>query len=697
MSEQQSRPARGRSTARGGARGAPGSRGPRSSKQTNGDQSASSLDADVDQGELGELKRRYQSQLPMLRELFPDWTDVDLVLAMEENDGDMQATVEKISEGECHYRLQMCSSIAFIALANNQLGNVSQFAEVKKNKDRSRSKAKPDTTTHTEPASAIRGARGGLGERRGTDSGRGGRGRGGTDRGRGGFRGGARGGAAIGARPSGASVPTTESSAWDTPTPLPELKETKENDTKESSDGWAATAEQVAAPVVGVLKEAAAAVSAPKKTWASMFAAPKPAPTPSKPAEKPAAAQEESKPDSSEQPAHEVAQEKAVESEELPIPPVADEVETPQAVDETPSVSTPEKAEDTKSVEQQLTPSRDELTKDNVEHLPDDSEPAPTETAASTVASQRDIGTLSAVATPLSTGGQMPIGRPAAGGYATSALKATTGIHPRSVSFQRRLAEQQEAVVMPGNHAVDRAAVQFGSLGLNGEVDADSLDVDEDREEAETRPQPPQHSPVQPRASLPPAPRQAESQAQEPVPAPKGAPGLPQPQHQQSPPTSLGTQPAQTPGSQANQSYNQFGRYNQAGQQSEASAPQQKQYDPFGQQTPQTNQYDYNSHQSQQPYSQAGGFSSGPDSFASQYSTADQQRSGYYYNQNYNQQQTPSQQEAGSAQQRTGSAFGSAPTDSSFPASQQQQVGNFTVTRYACSFPRSLLTFSNRV
>jgi hypothetical protein len=60
----------------------------------------SSIDTSADQGELGELKRRYQSELSTLKELFPGWTDVDLVLAIEESDGDLQSTIEKISEGE---------------------------------------------------------------------------------------------------------------------------------------------------------------------------------------------------------------------------------------------------------------------------------------------------------------------------------------------------------------------------------------------------------------------------------------------------------------------------------------------------------------------------------------------------------------------------------------------------------------------
>jgi hypothetical protein len=106
MSEVQARPAtRGRSSARGG-RGGHGARGPRSSKQTNGDHATStSVDTSADQGELGELKRKYLSQLNTLKELFPDWSDVDLVLTLQETDGDLQSTIERITEGTCHRRL----------------------------------------------------------------------------------------------------------------------------------------------------------------------------------------------------------------------------------------------------------------------------------------------------------------------------------------------------------------------------------------------------------------------------------------------------------------------------------------------------------------------------------------------------------------------------------------------------------------
>jgi hypothetical protein len=207
--------------------------------------------------------------------------------------------------------------------------------------------------------------------------------------------------------------------------------------------------------------------------------------------------------------------------------------------------------------------------------------------------------------------------------------------------------------------------------------------VDEDREEAETREQPPQHSPVaQPRAALPPAPRQApqqaESQPQEPAPTPKQAPGLPpapqqQPQSQHSPPNPLASQAMHNQGSQSNQRYDQFGRYGPTSIQSEASAPPQKPYDPFGQQIPQqSNQYDYPSQQSQ-AQSQPGAFSSAPENYGSQYLTAEQRYQNYYGN--YGQQNTQSQQEAGSGQQRTGSAFGAGPNESTFPQSQQQQHG----------------------
>jgi hypothetical protein len=538
----------------------------------------------------------------------------------------------------------------------------------KKAKDRSRSKVPRENVVPAE-APSLRGSGAGRGEgpRRGGDSVRGGRGRG-TDRGRGAFSGarGGRGGA-INTTPRAASaVTSSDAAAWDT-TPAA---------TESSEPGQTAESAKPTDDQSTVAAAATAVAGAAKKTWASMFSAPKPVPAVPKPAEKPSATPEEAAHEHDDTPAHDVAHEPASHPEELPTPPVADEaVQTPPITAQDPSAITPDKTAESTAPELTLTPSKDELTVENVEHLPDESHPPPTETVFSTVASSKDIG--SAVATPLHGPTHPPIGRPGIGGYATTALKATSGQH-RSASFQRKLVEQHEAVVMPGNHAVDRAAVQFGSLGLGNTSD---MDVDEDREEAETREQPPQHSPVaQPRAALPPAPRQApqqtEAHPQESVPTPKQAPGLPpapqqQPLGHQSPSNTLASQAMQNQGSQSNHRYEQFGRYGQAGNQPESTAPPQKSYDPFGQQIPQqTSQYDYPGQQSQAP-SQPGAFSSAPDNYGSQYLTADQ-RYQQYYGGGYGQQGAQSQQEAGSAQQRTGSAFGAGPNDSAFSQSQQQ-------------------------
>ena len=284
-----------------------------------------------------------------------------------------------------------------------------------------------------------------------------------------------------------------------------------------------------------------------------------------------------------------------------------------------------------------LTPSKDELTESNVEQLPDVSQPPASATAASTVASTVDPSNTLHTTTPAI--------RPGLSGYAASALKATTSGTARSASFQRRVMEQQEAVVMPGNHAVDRAAVQFGSMGLNG--DSEDLDVDEDREEPETRTQLPDDSPAAPRASLPPPPVQAAVAAQEYAETQqtqRQAPGLPPvaSQHQQS------TSPHISAGYA-----DQYSRYGQ-------SAP--KAYDPFGQQPAQSQPA---ATQAQEPFSGQLPTSSQPTSTSaptdySQYygaNSREAQAQAYqqYYGAGYAQNQE--------TQQRAGSAFASSSQD----------------------------------
>lgn len=99
MSEVQSRPHRGRTSARGG-RGGPRGGARAGNRHVNGDhKTAADVDTTADGGEVGEMKKQYSSELPMLKEMFPDWTEVDLVFALEETNGDVTSTIERITEG----------------------------------------------------------------------------------------------------------------------------------------------------------------------------------------------------------------------------------------------------------------------------------------------------------------------------------------------------------------------------------------------------------------------------------------------------------------------------------------------------------------------------------------------------------------------------------------------------------------------
>lgn len=203
-----------------------------------------------------------------------------------------------------------------------------------------------------------------------------------------------------------------------------------------------------------------------------------------------------------EQPKHELEPEVSVTAEEpapepakepAPAPPTDPIVPAVPAIP-VPSVAVPEVT---------LLPSKDQLTETNLDKIADDSHPPQTETAASEAADSWDTrgAAISATATPLSASQQQhQASRTPVSGFATTAAKATT----RPPTFPRRMLDQLEPVRMPGNRdQVDRAAVQFGAFSLNGPIDDD---VDGDREEPETRPQPPEDSPVaHPRTSLPPA------------------------------------------------------------------------------------------------------------------------------------------------------------------------------------------------
>ena len=548
-------------------------------------------------------------------------------------------------------------------------GNISQWGEVKKKtKERSQSKAK-EPSSGAEVSTSARGGRG----RGGIEGVRGSRGRG-SDRGRGAPRGGRAAPAANGVRSTSAgktdSMPTgnmTEqdtqvtdgaTGGWDQPTA----------DSTPMESSWEnISADVTQAPQAEEVKPSSKPDGS--RSWASMFSKPAPAPAPPK---APRTA-----------PRHDPPVEPPITATSIPGDTAMPGLPPPVAMNETSEVpKTPPTSDLAAEPPANITPSKDELTETNLEQVLDASGPPPLATAASTVASTMDARHAAGGAPSFHPSQQPSDSRPPLGGFATSAYKAA-GMSGRSASYQRRIQEQQEAVVMPVKHAVDRTAVQFGSMGLNGTTD--EVDVDSDREDAETRAQPPQHSPIAPRAALPPAFQQqgysSQPQINDPLPTTRQAPGLPpvnQPSAQQQPShalpndTSLQTQNSQYP----------YNRYGQQAPQQEVSAPVQKAYEPFGQQIQQqfgnypSASQDQNSAQ-QQTQSQQGGYSSTSNEMSSSYYTSDNQRNAYQNSLygNYSQQPQQGSQDTGASQQRGGSAFGASTAEqgSQYATSQAQQ------------------------
>jgi hypothetical protein len=105
MTEVQSRPAatRGRQSGRGGRGGIAARGGGRAGSRANGDSKPdpdSSLPTLEDEGEIAELKQQYGSKVDTIKEMFPDWTSVDILFALQETDGDESLAVTRMAEGE---------------------------------------------------------------------------------------------------------------------------------------------------------------------------------------------------------------------------------------------------------------------------------------------------------------------------------------------------------------------------------------------------------------------------------------------------------------------------------------------------------------------------------------------------------------------------------------------------------------------
>ena len=540
----------------------------------------------------------------------------------------------------------------------------------KKTKERSQSKAK-EPSSGVEVSTSARGGRG----RGGFEGVRSGRGRG-SDRGRGAPRGGRGASAANGVHSTSAgktdSVPAGSSS---------ERITAVSDGANGGSDQPAADSTPMESSWENISADVAQSppieeVKLPSKpdgtrSWASMFSKPAPAPGPPK---APRAA-----------PSHDASVEPPTTATSISEDTSMPGLPPPVAVNETSEIPNTPPTSDMASSEPpaNITPSKDELTETNLEQVLDASGPPPSATAASTIASTIEPQNGAGGATPIHPSQQISGSRPPLGGFATSAYKAT-GMPGRSASYQRKIQEQQEAVVMPGKHAVDRAAVQFGSMGLNGTTE--DVDVDSDREDAETRAQPPQHSPIAPRAALPPAPQQqgysSQPQNSDPIATSRQAPGLP-PVNQPSAIQQPGQALPNDAGLQPQTSQYQYSRYGQQSSQQEISAPAQKAYEPFGQQIQQSQHFNNYPSTSQGPnpaqqqtQPQHGGYSSASNDISSYY-TSEAQRNTHQNSiyGNYGQQSQQNGQDTGASQQRGGSAFGASAAEqgSQYATSLPQQ------------------------
>jgi hypothetical protein len=72
-----------------------GSRRPPKNKYNN-----NNINNNTSGNDFKSLKALYRQQLPTLRELFPGWSQEDLVATLHEANGDLELTIGRIMEGE---------------------------------------------------------------------------------------------------------------------------------------------------------------------------------------------------------------------------------------------------------------------------------------------------------------------------------------------------------------------------------------------------------------------------------------------------------------------------------------------------------------------------------------------------------------------------------------------------------------------
>lgn len=46
------------------------------------------------------MKKQYGTKVATIKEMYPDWTDEDVVFALQETGGDLELAVERITDGK---------------------------------------------------------------------------------------------------------------------------------------------------------------------------------------------------------------------------------------------------------------------------------------------------------------------------------------------------------------------------------------------------------------------------------------------------------------------------------------------------------------------------------------------------------------------------------------------------------------------
>ncbi len=102
MAEVQTRSQNPTTRGRGGGRGGRGGFGGRNTtaRRANGDKTVTTEPAAVDDdGDIAQLRKLYGDKLGMIKELFQDWSDADILYALKETDGDVELTATRIADG----------------------------------------------------------------------------------------------------------------------------------------------------------------------------------------------------------------------------------------------------------------------------------------------------------------------------------------------------------------------------------------------------------------------------------------------------------------------------------------------------------------------------------------------------------------------------------------------------------------------